>query len=73
MQIEVLESKGYAGSLKKAMRVGALLDMLIGEIRSGTQPMKLLKASNNGMFVIATIHTESIIDAIERITNTFAR
>lgn len=66
VQIEVLENEGYAGSLKKAMRVGGT-DMLIGEIRDGDTAYEALKASNNGMFVIATIHAKSIIDAIERI------
>ncbi len=41
--------------------------MLIGEIRDGDTAYEALKASNNGMFVIATIHAKSIIDAIERI------
>ncbi|KAB1469223.1 type IV secretion system protein [Cronobacter sakazakii] len=65
IQLEVGEYEGYSSALKKSMRLGAS-DMLIGEIRDSETAHEALKASMNGMFVIATIHSKSIVDAIER-------
>lgn len=65
MQIEVAQNETYALALKKTMRMGAA-NMLISEIRDGDTAYEALKASINGMFVIATIHANSVIDAIDR-------
>ncbi|EAN4566526.1 Flp pilus assembly complex ATPase component TadA [Salmonella enterica] len=65
IQLEIGEHEGYSSALKKAMRMG-VSNLLIGEIRDADTAHEALKASINGMFVIATIHANSIIDAIER-------
>lgn len=65
IQLEVNQHEGYSSALKKAMRMG-MSNLLIGEIRDGDTAHEALKASLNGMFVIATIHANSIIDALER-------
>lgn len=64
-QVEIGEHEGYSSALKKAMRMGAS-HLFIGEIRDSDTAHEALKASINGMFVIATIHANGIIDAIER-------
>lgn len=65
IQLEIGEHEGYSSALKKAMRMG-VNNLLIGEIRDADTAHEALKASINGMFVIATIHANSIVDAIER-------
>lgn len=65
IQLEVDDHISYASALKTAMRMGAN-NLLIGEIRDSDSAYEALKAGMNGMFVIATIHANSISDAIER-------
>ncbi|MGJ0637233.1 ATPase, T2SS/T4P/T4SS family [Xenorhabdus bovienii] len=65
IQLEVLENEGYSLALKRALRMGAN-NILIGEIRDAKTAHEVLKASLNGAFVVATIHANNCIDAIER-------
>ena len=64
IQLEVGEREGYASATKKAFRMGATT-FLLGEIRDGDTAHEVLKASLS-MFVVATIHASSVIDAIEK-------
>lgn len=64
IQLEVGEREGYASATKKAFRMGATT-FLLGEIRDGETAHEVLKASLS-MFVVATLHASSVIEAIEK-------
>ncbi|WP_145557888.1 ATPase, T2SS/T4P/T4SS family, partial [Yersinia aldovae] len=65
IQIEVSENEGYPLAIKRALRMGTN-NILIGEIRDAQTAHEVMKASLNGAFVVATIHADNCIDAIER-------
>jgi len=64
IQLEVMESEGYASATRKSYRMGASA-FLLGEIRDGATAHEVLKASLS-MFVISTIHASSVTEALER-------
>lgn len=57
---------GYAESAKKMLRWNPDI-MFLGEIRDGLSAVEALKAGINGHLVISTIHSESVITALNRI------
>ncbi|PLY35842.1 type IV secretion system protein [Pectobacterium carotovorum] len=65
IQFEVDEYEGYAGALKRALRMG-VPNLFVGEIRDSETAYEVLKMSLNGTFVCATLHGVSVIDAIDR-------
>lgn len=56
---------GYKTQIRRALRTGARL-MMLGEIRDTDTALAALEASINGHLIVATIHADSIIGAIER-------
>ncbi|EKN5104276.1 TPA: Flp pilus assembly complex ATPase component TadA [Yersinia enterocolitica] len=65
IQLEVSDNEGYPLAIKRALRMGAN-NILIGEIRDAQTAHEVMKASLNGAFIVATIHANNCIDAIER-------
>lgn len=67
VQVPVSRRKGgYAEMLVRAVRSGADA-LLIGEIREEAAAIEAVRASNNGHFVLTTIHAGSIVQALERL------
>lgn len=59
---------GYEEALLRALRTGADL-IFIGEIRDGPTAAQAVRASINGHFIVATSHSGSVSQSIERIAS----
>ncbi len=67
-QHDVSAMGGYAATLEAAMRMTPRI-VYIGEIRRPEEAILAVEASLNGHIVIATMHSNSIIGAIERLSS----
>lgn len=66
-QHDISAMGGYAATLEAAMRMTPRI-VYIGEIRRTEEAILAVEASLNGHIVIATMHSNSIIGAIERLS-----
>jgi len=65
-----VEHNGFAHAIRGAMRsypVESMGILMIGEIRDAETAAEALRACLNGRLVVATIHSNSVIDALMRI------
>lgn len=67
-----VKDEGFASSIKMSMRsypTGQNSIMFVGEVRDTQTALEVLKASIDGRLVITTLHSESVVSAIQRIAS----
>jgi twitching motility protein PilT len=60
----------FAEGLRRSLRQSPNV-ILLGEIRDGLSAVTALQAAETGHLVLATLHSSSVLDALERLTHLF--
>jgi twitching motility protein PilT len=60
----------FAEGLRRSLRQSPNV-ILLGEIRDGPSAITALQAAETGHLVLATLHSSSVLDALERLTHLF--
>lgn len=64
------DTDSYARGVRAAMRQATDV-IMVGEIRDHETALAALQASENGHLVIASVHSDSVVEALERIVRLF--
>ena len=67
-----VKDDGFASSIKTSMRsypTGQNSIMFVGEVRDSKTAVEVLKASIDGRLVITTLHSDSVLSAVQRIAS----
>jgi type II secretory ATPase GspE/PulE/Tfp pilus assembly ATPase PilB-like protein len=70
LQGKINRKDGFAGKIKELLRsypAGQNSMMLIGEIRDGETAVQAIRASIDGRLIVATLHADSVENALKRI------
>jgi len=69
IQLEVSSSEGFSDKIRQITRAyptGQNLIMMVGEVRDSETASQVLRAAINGCLVITTVHSDNVINAMNR-------